>query len=322
MIPANHEVAREQFAFPENNYFAPTEKEAQNTSVNIVQEDNGRIILKAGEITIGFNKWSGALNEYTFAGKRLLAAGPEPDFWRAPTDNDFGNRMPEICNIWRAAGKNKTVDKFNVNNTGKEVIITVDYTLKDVSSPYTVKYTVSGNGTIQVHVSWKAGRKELPEIPRFGMRMQLSPEFETFTYYGRGPWENYSDRNTSSFIGVYNSSVTEQTFDYIRPQENGNKTDVRWLSLTNKEGYGLKIKGLQPLSVKAAHNSTEDLDFGETKKNTHPSDITPQKGIFLNVDYLQRGLGGDDSWHALPHNPYRLLGDYYEYRYEISAVHP
>ncbi|MDR3220169.1 MAG: beta-galactosidase, partial [Dysgonamonadaceae bacterium] len=111
---------------------------------------------------------------------------------------------------------------------------------------------------------------------------------------------------------------TEQQFDYIRPQENGNKTDVRWLTVTNKNGFGLKIKGLQPLSVKAAHNPVEDLDFGISKKNTHPSDITPREEVFLNVDYLQRGLGGDNSWGRLPHEPYRLLNDAYEYAYEIS----
>jgi beta-galactosidase len=320
MIPAGHEVAREQFAFPENK-FTPTIWTNVNASVNIVKEDDARITLKAGEITIGFNKRNGALDEYTFSGKRLLAGGPQPDFWRAPTDNDFGNRMPEICNIWREAGKNKSVDKFNVNNTGEKVIITVDYTLKDVSSPYTVKYTVFDNGNIQVHTSWKAGRKGLPEMPRFGTQLQLPPEFETFTYYGRGPWENYSDRKTSSFIGIYSSLVSEQGFDYIRPQENGNKTDVRWLTLTNSEGLGIKIKGIQPLSVKAAHNQANDLDFGTSKKNTHPSDVTPRKDLFLNVDYLQRGVGGDDSWGALPHKPYRLLGDSYEYGYEISVVY-
>jgi beta-galactosidase len=173
---------------------------------------------------------------------------------------------------------------------------------------------------VKVQAVWKAGQKGLPEIPRFGMQMRLSSEYETFTYYGRGIWENYSDRNTSSFVGIYNSTVSEQGFDYIRPQENGNKTDVRWLTLTNKDGFGLKIKGLQALSVKVAHNPAEDLDFGVSKKNTHPSGITPRKEVFLNVDYLQRGLGGDDSWGRLPHEPYRLLNDSYEYAYEISVV--
>jgi len=215
--------------------------------------------------------------------------------------------------------KNFQINKPDVNNQG--FVIQADYELNDVSSLYTVIYTVSQLGEIKVQVSWKAGRQGLPEIPRFGMQMQILPEYDKFTYYGRGPWENYSDRNTSSFIGIYSSTVKEQQFDYFRPQENGNKTDVRWLTLTNSDGFGLKIKGLQPLSVKAAHNPASDLDFGTTKKNSHPSDVTPRKEIFLNVDLLQRGVGGDDSWGSKPHDPYRLLNDSYEYAYELSVIY-
>jgi beta-galactosidase len=277
-------------------------------------------MLKAGEVSIAFSKRSGALENYAYKNQRLLSSGPQPDFWRAPTDNDYGNRMPEISNIWRTAGNNKTLKSFNIQNKNGKVIVVSEYLLNDVLSPYTVTYTLSPNGTVEVKAAWKAGRENLPEIPRFGMQMRLPAEFDNFSYYGRGPWENYSDRNTASFIGIYRSTVAEQTFDYIRPQENGNHTDVRWLRLTNDKGTGIQIKGLQPLSVKAAHNPASDLDFGVTKKNSHPSDITPRKDIFLNVDYLQRGVGGDDSWGRLPHEPYCLLKNAYEYEYEISVV--
>jgi beta-galactosidase len=321
MIPARHEVAREQFAVAANNYFAVNQPAAAG-SVQVEREDDNRIVLKIGEVTAVFSKRSGALEHYAYGNTRLLQSGPQPDFWRAPTDNDFGNRMPQISHIWQLAGRNKTVDKFNVTKTGSEAVIAVDYTLNDVSSPYSVKYTVSANGAIRVQASWKAGRQGLPEMPRFGMQMRLPAEFNTFTYYGRGPWENYADRNTSSFVGIYSSTVAEQQFDYMRPQENGNKTDVRWLCVTNRAGVGVKITGLQPLSVKAAHNAAEDLDFGESKKNTHPSDVTPRKEVFLNIDYLQRGVGGDDSWGSLPHAPYRLLFNSYNYEYDISVVTP
>jgi beta-galactosidase len=318
MIPANHEVAREQFAFPHNDYFAKNQSSTTG-SVEIVREDDRTIVLKAGEVTVSFSKRSGSLDGYEYNNKRLLASGPQPDFWRAPTDNDFGNNLPRLANVWKLAGQNKSLDNFTMDKKGNEVVLTANYTLNDVSSPYTVRYTVSGSGSVKVNVAWKAGKKGLPELPRFGTQLRLSPEFETFTYYGRGPWENYSDRNMSSFIGLYHSTVSEQRFDYVRPQENGNKTDVRWLTLTNNEGLGIKITGAQPLSVKAAHNTAEDLDFGTSKKNSHPSDVTPRKDIYLNVDYLQRGLAGDDSWGRLPHEPYRLLGDTYQYEYEISV---
>jgi beta-galactosidase len=318
MVPAGHEVAREQLALPAGDYFA--QKQAPAGDVETAHEDDSRIVLKAGDVTAVFNKRNGALESYVYADKRLLISAPQPDFWRAPIDNDYGNRMPEISQCWQLAGRNKTLEKFTANNTGKEAVVVAEYTLNNVQSPYTVQYTVAGNGAIRVKAAWKAGRKGLPEMPRFGMQMRLPAELDAFTYYGRGPWENYSDRNTSSLIGIYSSSVAEQQFDYIRPQENGNKTDVRWLTLTNSDGVGLKITGLQPLSVKVAHNPADDLDFGVTKKNSHPCEVTPHREIFLNVDYLQRGVGGDNSWGALPHHPYRLLDDKYEYEYLLEAV--
>jgi beta-galactosidase len=250
-----------------------------------------------------------------------LASAPQPDFWRASIDNDYGNQMPEKCGIWKLAGKHKTLQSFDVKKDEKGIVLTAKYLLDDVSSSYTVAYSVLSEGEVKVKASWQAGRDNLPEIPRFGMQMQLSAEYDNFSYYGRGPWENYSDRNTASFIGLYSSTVAQQSFDYIRPQENGNKTDVRWLTLTDKDGFGLKIKGSQPLSVKVAHNTAEDMDFGVTKKNSiHPSDITPRKEVFLNVDLVQRGVGGDNSWGALPHRPYLLLDKTYEYEYEMSVA--
>ena len=320
MVPAGHEIAREEFAFPVNSYF-PVNFPKANGTIEVVRENDNTILLKTGEITIGFNKRSGTLTEYSYRNQRLLLDGPQPDFWRAPTDNDYGDRLPERSNIWKMAGKNKIVKNFQVNKSDNEYVILADYELSDVSSPYTVIYTVSADGAVKVKVSWKAGRQSLPEIPRFGMQMRLPSDYNMFTYYGRGPWDNYSDRNTSSFIGIYNSSVSEQQFDYIRPQENGNKTDVRWLKITNQNGVGLQIKGLQPLSVKVAHNPADDLDFGTSKKNSHPSDVTPRKDVFLNVDLLQRGLGGDNSWGASPHDPYRLRNDSYEYEYEMRIIY-
>ncbi len=317
MIPAGHEVAREQFDFEGNNYFkSGITKEGK---IQFIDKEN-RIEINVGDIKVVIGKWNGQIVQYTYKGKNLLNNGPEPDFWRAPIDNDFGNGMPIKSNIWRSAGKNKQVRNFDVKEQSNAVIITVDYLLMDVSSDYKLVYTIMPNGNVQVNVAWNAGSQNLPEMPRFGMQMQLGKEFQNFTYYGRGPWENYSDRKTSSFIGIYNSTVAEQSYDYIRPQENGNKTDVRWLTLTNDDGLGLKIEGLQPLSVKATHNPSEDMDAGLTKKQQHPSDVTPRQQVYLNVDLSQRGLGGDNSWGAMPHRPYLLLDKAYSYSYVISIV--
>lgn len=317
MIPAGHEIAREQFAFDNNAWFASLNTLEGN--LQMADHDN-RLEVTAGDVQVVFDKRNGQLVRYAFKGTNLLAGAPEPDFWRAPTDNDFGNGMPVRLNVWRAAGKNRILRSFDMKEDTGSVMVSVDYWLTDVSSNYKLVYVIMADGRVKVDVSWDAGSQNIPEMPRFGMQMQLSDAFDNFEYYGRGPWENYSDRNTSSFVGIYSGSVSEQAFDYIRPQENGNKTDVRWLTLTNDEGLGIKIEGLQPLSVKVAHNPAEDLDPGFTKKQQHPANVTPRKRVYLNIDLKQRGLGGDNSWGAMPHKPYLLLDKSYSYSYVLSVV--
>ncbi len=317
LIPANHEIAREQFALTGDGYFAENKPSGGELKVN---NKENQVEVLAGETKIVISKRSGQISEYSYKGINLLYSGPEPDFWRAPVDNDFGSGMPVKLNVWRAAGKNRKVKSIDITENNQSVIVKVNYLLSDVSSDYLMVYTIMPDGKIQIDAKWKAGNDNLPELPRFGMQMQLGNEFNNFTYYGRGPWENYADRNTSSFIGIYNSTVEQQKFDYIRPQENGNKTDVRWLTLTNPNGLGIKIEGAQPLSVKVSHNTAEDLDPGFTKKQQHPSDVTPRNRVYLNVDLKQRGVGGDNSWGAYPHKQYLLLAKEYSYSYYISVV--
>lgn len=198
--------------------------------------------------------------------------------------------------------------------------VKIEYELA-IGVPYTVEYLVQNDGAIRVTSSMDMTGRNLPELPRFGIRMELPQQYSNLNYYGRGPWENYSDRNTASFVGLYKDSVKNQyTWNYIRPQEAGYKTDVRWVSLTNNNGRGLLIEGLQPICFSAINNSTEDLDPGLTKKQQHPTDIKPRRNVFLNIDLKQRGVGGDNSWGALPHEPYRLLDKKYSYSYVMKLV--
>lgn len=316
-VPQGHEVAREQLAFASNDYF--TVQPATKGDVQMKEERNGLSLL-CQNVEMNFNKRSGELSSYRYKGEQLLGSAPQPQFWRAPVDNDFGNRMDVLCNIWRTAGMNKQLKSMDVKQEEGKVLITSTYFLRDVSSNYTVQYTAYADGRLQVNASWKAGVASLPEIPRFGMQLKLAEEFSNFSWYGRGPYENYSDRNTASLIGCYNSTVAEQYVPYLRPQENGNKTDVRWLTLTNKEGLGVRIDGLQPLSVSALNNLPEDFDPGLTKKQQHINDINPRKEVILQVDLLQRGVGGDNSWGNYPHEKYLLKADAYSYGYIISPV--
>lgn len=316
IIPAGYEVAREQFPFSENDYFQPIT--AADEQIKMETQGN-RIVFSSRHVVIIFNKNNGELLGYFVNGRRLLSA-PQISFWRAPTDNDFGNHMPEICNIWRTAGMNCILDTVEIKSTKHYTELRSEYMLNDVMSPYSLTYRIYPDGRLAVIAYYKAGRQGLPEIPRFGMNWVLGNEFENFSWYGRGPWENYSDRKTASFIGIYHSTVTEQYVPYVRPQENGNKTDVRWLSLTDAYGTGIRIDGLQPLSVSALHNPTEDFDPGISKKQRHINDIYPHKEVYLHVDLAQRGVGGDNSWGAYPHKAYRLTDSEYGYGYVISPV--
>ncbi len=163
--------------------------------------------------------------------------------------------------------------------------------------------------------------RDLPELPRFGMRLDLPQQYSNLSYYGRGPWENYSDRNESAFVGLYSDDVKNQyAVNYIRPQESGYKTDVRWFMLTDKEGRGYKFTGVQAICFSAINHSTESLDPGMTKKQQHPSNLPPDQRVYVNIDYKQRGVGGDNSWGALPHDQYRLLDKKYSYSYIIQLT--
>jgi beta-galactosidase len=151
--------------------------------------------------------------------------------------------------------------------------------------------------------------------------MSLYNSYNNFSYYGRGPWENYSDRNCSSQIGIYSSKVSDQYVPYTRPQENGYKTDLRWLTLTDNDGKGIRIEGLQPICASALQNWPEDFDAGLSKKNRHINDITPNRNeVILSVDLAQRGVGGDNSWGAWPHEQYLLNAKEYSYGFVIKVV--
>lgn len=320
LVPTGHEVAREQFVLRDGNYF---DRSFDQGGTLEVTRDGNRLTFKSGTISGEFDTERGEWRRYGFENSWLVNRYPAPYFWRAPTDNDFGNGMPRNMGMWREVPSSRKVSKVTVGEKTKEGLpIRVDYILNGVDVPYTLEYLVQNDGAIRVTASIDMAGKELPELPRFGMQMELPSYLSSLHYYGRGPLENYSDRNTTSFIGDYTSSVADQfVWSYIRPQENGYKTDVRWLTLMNKEGnVGLQIEGLQPICFSALNVSTEALDPGLTKKQQHTNDIVPQDVVYLHIDLKQRGVGGDNSWGARPHDPYRLLDKKYSYSYVIRPI--
>jgi len=317
LVPADHEIAKVQFFLTEPVFV--TTKTNQNLKV---KTEGNQLVFDSGSIQGTFDLKTGMFKSYT-NGEVTLEGLPQPYFWRAPTDNDFGNKMPEELNIWRSAHSNVTLQSVKVDKqTEAGLPIEVTYHLNDIDLPYTLAYVIQNDGSIRVAAKLDLKAKKLPELPRFGMRMQLPAGFDNLEYYGRGPEENYADRNSAAFIGIYKAQVDSLKMPYIRPQEYGYHTDTRWLKLTDASGNGIEVEGLQPLSFSALPIKTEALDPGETKKNQHPTNLRYRDETTLHIDLAQRGLGGDTSWGAYPHPQYQLTKDGYSYSYLLKLIKP
>jgi hypothetical protein len=251
-------------------------------------------------------------------GQQLLSQGPVPNFWRAPTDNDRGNGMPGRCSTWRHAGRDRTVSGVTVTSvSSKQVQIEVAFTFPTrPPSTGSVSYDIYGSGDILVESTLVPGGKSLPDIPEVGMLLTLPPGLENITWYGRGPYENYWDRNTGSDVGVYTGTVDAQFVPYIRPSENGNKTDVRWVALTDSSGTGLLAVGMPLLEVNALHYTPWDLEAAD-----HPYELERRDEVILRLNYRQMGVGGDDSWGARPHPEFTLYpSTSYAYTYRLTPI--
>jgi beta-galactosidase len=318
MIPVGHIVAVEQYKLP---VFAPLCLKNENNGKLKINTTPEEYIFESQNAVIRFSRKSGNISGYTIDGKEMIKESLQPNFWRAPTDNDFGADFQKKLKIWKNAGKNYELTFDSLTKiSDSEYRISFGFRFNDVESTGKAEYVILANGEVHVKSSFKAGNQNLPEMFRYGNTLVLSEGLENMKWYGRGPLENYQDRNTASFVGLYESTVTDQYVPYVRPQENGNKTDVRWVTFTNTNGKGLKFSGEPLLSIAALHFSIADMDPGETKKNLHPCDLIAHNETYLNIDYKQMGVGGNTSWGATPYNQYRIWAGDYEYSFTISPV--
>ena len=326
LIPAGFEMAREQFALGSGSKVRGMVSTSPTDKVKVERYKRGWVFTCGNGVTIRLDSVSGQLTDYSVNGRRLIQSGPVPSFWRAPTDNDWGEKMHRRANVWRYAAENRKLENavLTYENADGVSVPTVrcSYRLPDVTSPYTTTYRILPDGRIEVISAWETDRSDLPELMRFGMRLTLPGNMDNFRWYGRGPEENYSDRHTASFMGVWEGKVADQFYPYIRPQETGNKTDVRWATLTDDAGFGIHVESDTPLNVSALDVLPEDLDPGMEKRQMHNSDVCHRSEVFLNIDLMQRGLGGDTSWGARPHKPYRIQDKAYSYSYILSPVIP
>jgi beta-galactosidase len=316
--PRGHEIAAEQFKLP----FYETVPAADFKSLPPLTraETEKEVVLSGREFEVHFDKSKGSISSYRFRGTELIAAGPLPNFWRAPTDNDVGNGMPARCAAWQRASSSRRVDGFAEEKIADSTVrLVARFDLPDVQSKHETTYTVLGSGDIIIENKIQIGGSGLPELPRFGMRLRLPPAFSRVEWYGRGPHENYCDRNTSAFVGLYGSTVQEQLTPYPSLQENGYKTDVRWVALRDGQGTGLAFVGMDLFGFSALPYSIEDLT--PERRGWKPiTDLVERDFIELNIDLKQMGVGGDDSWGARPHLEYTLPPQDYTFRFLIRPL--
>ncbi|MGQ4488637.1 glycoside hydrolase family 2 TIM barrel-domain containing protein [Streptomyces sp. SAS_281] len=282
-------------------------------------DGDGAVTVTGKGFSVSIGKADGVINSYRAGGTELIVSGPAPNFWRAPTDNDLGNDQNTRNATWRHAGADRTVSDVQVRKLGsKAVEITVRGTLPtSTESTYSTTYTVFGNAEIKVTNTLHPGASSLPYIPEVGTLLHLPHRLEHVHYYGRGPEENHWDRNNGTDVGLYSGTVTGQWTPYIRPQENGNKTDVRWMALTDGSGSGLLATGEPLLEVNASHYTPEDLSSGAL----HDHQLTPREQVVLRLSHRQMGVGGDTSWGAQTHDEYKLFADRdYSYTYRLRPL--
>jgi beta-galactosidase len=280
-----------------------------------LQESAASATLRGSGFTLVFDKQKGMISSLNSNGTELIAQGFEPDFWRAATDNDHGAKLDTKLAIWKDAGPGWKIDQVTVKAwDSSKATISVTAQLPAVSSRYSIVYTVLADGRITVVSNFTPGNEDLPMMLRFGMRMALPEGFENLEWYGPGPEETYSDRKQAK-VSVYRGKTDDQWTDYSKPQENGNKADVRWIRVTNDSGVGLLFEGRPFLSVNAMHFKHEDL-----QPVRHTYELSRRKPVFLNIDYRQIGVGGDNSWGALPHPPYQLPARAYSYSFHMRPI--
>ena len=268
------------------------------------------IAVTTPNLTFKLDRTTGLISEYAYNGKSMLGEGGtlKPNFWRAPTDNDMGAHLQKKFKVWKNPQmnlKNIDVKKDKKANT---VTIVTSFDMPEVQGQMDITYLVFANtGAVKVTEDFKATEgAKVSDMFRFGMLLQMPYSMEKSTYYGRGPIENYSDRKDCMRIAIYNDEADNQYFPYIRPQESGTKSDIRWWKQTDATGLGLQVKSCAPFYASALHFDTEELDDGDEKEQRHSFDLKKSKFTNLFLDAAHMGVGGENSWGAWPLEKYRV----------------
>lgn len=344
LVPAGHIIAHEQFPLKvqgERKSVLP-----QGGKAPEVKTGNNKITVSSPSMQFVFDGKEGVVTSYKVKGTEYVndGFGLRPNFWRAPTDNDFGNGAPARMNMWKEASKEFDVAEVKTSQKGSAAVVEVKYALP-AGNDYTVRYDVYADGTVHVGAKFSACKKRT-DVPRIGMRMRLPVSLEHITWFGRGPEENYTDRFMGYPVGLYAKKAADMYVPYVRPQENGHRTDVRALTLTGAKG-GLAVYADNLIEFNALNNSVEDFDSEEAdapyqwnnftreeienrsaekaknriRKQTHINDVTPRDFVELCIDMRQTGVGGYDSWGSHPTEEATIFSDSdYEWGFTLKPV--
>jgi len=274
----------------------------------------------------------------------------QPNFWRAPNDNDYGNGAPKRLQVWKNLSLNFELDNIQASMHEQKGVLDLVYKLTD-GNKYHLNYTIMADGSLAVQVNYlTSGNSATPELPRLGLRFRIPKDMTQVSYFGRGPEENYVDRYKGTIVGLYRTTVEDMYFPYVRPQENGHRTDVRYLSLQSDKKTGLMIKGLETFGFNALRNSVEDFDAEEAtqfeyqwnnysqaeidnrdyqqaknvlRRQHHINDIVPRDFIEVCIDMKQQGVAGYDSWGARTQPGFTIpANENYEWGFIITPLLP
>jgi beta-galactosidase len=349
LIPAGYEIAREQFLLP-----LTAQKKVYKSAGRAewkVSSEGDVLSVSSPKMHFVFDKQAGVVSSYKVDGIEYFneGFGLRPNFWRAPNDNDYGSGAPKRLQIWKQSSKDLRVADTDLQQVDGNVILTVNYLLA-AGNTYSVNYKIYPEGIVKVSVHFAATQMDKQDagwtVPRIGMRFRLPVTMEKVTYFGRGPEENYIDRNAGTFVGLYESTAGEMYYPYVRPQENGHHTDTRWVALTGGKTPGLLIEANEAIGFNALRNSIEDFDSEEAlphprqwsnftpeevanhneeaARNTlrrmhHINDITPRNYVEVCIDMKQQGVAGYNSWGARPEAGYNIPSNQ-EYNWSFTLI--
>ena len=326
LLPAGHTIAKQQLVL--NPYKAPSMELKNQAKSNwevvepTLKENDERYLIVDGEnFRIEFDKQNGYLSKYQVNGLDMMKEGSylKPNFWRAPTDNDFGAYLQRRYAVW----KNPTIKLVSLQQriADQQAIIEAAYELPEVSAKLSLTYVINNEGTMKVTQKMTADKSaKVANMFRFGMQMQMPRSFDQVEYYGRGPVENYLDRKGNADLGIYRQSVAEQFYSYIRPQENGTKSDLRWWKTLNVSGHGIQVVAAEPFSASALHYTIESLDEGTHKQQGHSPEVEEADLTNFCFDLIQAGLGCEDSWGRIARPEYQVPYGDYEFTFILKPM--